>query len=204
MKRLILFAWLLLSAVAASAQESGPRAVFMGDSIFEGWGRTSPAFFSDNGFVNKGISGHTTARMLLRFQSDVLDLKPRTVVILAGTNDIARNDGVYVSVEKIRDNIAEMAVKAAAQGIEVVICSVLPCRYYRWRPKLHPEDEIIRLNQLLRQLAYLSGYIWVDFHSEMADEFKGLPPELSKDGCHPLKAGYDIMEDLLFPVIGGR
>ena len=202
MKRMYLMAVILMAAFFPIHAQTAPEAVFMGDSIFELWGKTDPAFFTDNHFVNKGISGQVSAQMLARFQTDVLDLKPGKVVILAGTNDIARNSGEYVSIETIRDNIAKMAVMADKKGIQVIICSVLPCRYYRWRPKLHPEGEIIRLNALLRDFAQLSGYTYVDFHSKMADAFNGLPETLSKDGCHPVKAGYEIMKKQLLPVAG--
>lgn len=216
MKKILFLALLLAAscgkaAVAPEAEPAvendGPAAVFIGDSITENWAKAStghPDFFSGNGFVGKGVSGQTTARMVARFYADVVPSHPKQVVILAGVNDIAQNDGVYVSNEEIRDNIARMAQVAENNGVQVVLCSVLPCTRFYWKTSIHPEDTIIALNRLIRALAAEKRYAYVDFHSAMADESKGLPSELSSDGCHPTKAGYERMEQIILPVLRGE
>jgi lysophospholipase L1-like esterase len=113
------------------------RIVFMGNSITEGWGNIAPEFFAGKTYINRGISGQTTPQMLLRFRADVIHLKPKVVVILAGTNDLAGNTGPS-TLEMIEDNIFSMAELAVANGIKVVLCSVLPAYDYPWKPDLHP------------------------------------------------------------------
>ena len=174
-----------------------PIAVFMGNSITEGWNRSHPDFFTQNGYVGRGISGQVTAQMLARFRADVLDLKPQVVCILAGTNDIAQNC-MYMSVENIAGNIFSMAELAKANGIKVVICSVLPATRYSWRPTVqNPAGQIIQLNKLLQKYAQKNKISYVDFHSMMKDEQNGLPQKYSKDGVHPTKEGFSMMEPII-------
>ena len=127
--------------------------------------------------------------------------RPKQVVILCGTNDIAQNDGVYVSNEEIRDNIAWMASEAEGSGIKVVLCSVLPSTHFYWASSIHPEDIIIQLNVLIKALATEKGYTYVDYYSALVDSNKGLPSQYSSDGCHPNQAGYTVMEGLILPVL---
>src|SRR5665811_2601203 len=122
------------------------RVVFMGNSITIGWLNNRPEFFEGQPYVNRGISGQTTPQMLIRFRQDVVDLKPKVVVILAGTNDIAGNTGPS-TLEMIEDNIASMAVLAKAEKIKVILCSVLPVYDYPWAPGLQPAEKIATLNQ---------------------------------------------------------
>jgi len=174
-----------------------PVAIFMGNSITESWNRSHPDFFTQNGYVGRGISGQVTAQMLARFRADVLDLKPQVVCILAGTNDIAQNC-MYMSVENIAGNIFSMAELAKANGIKVVICSVLPATHYSWRPTVqNPADQIIQLNKLLQKYAQKNKIPYVDFHSMMKDEQNGLPQKYSKDGVHPTKEGFSMMEPII-------
>lgn len=116
-------------AAANAALAVRPKVVFIGDSITEGWYSAHPSFFDANGFAARGISGQVTAQMLARFQCDVVALRPRAVVILAGTNDIARNNGP-IDEERIADNIRSMAELARAHGMRVFLCSVLPAARY--------------------------------------------------------------------------
>ena len=122
-------------AAANAALAVRPKVVFIGDSITEGWYSAHPSFFDANGFAARGISGQVTAQMLARFQCDVVALRPRAVVILAGTNDIARNNGP-IDEERIADNIRSMAELARAHGMRVFLCSVLPAARYGWRPEV--------------------------------------------------------------------
>jgi lysophospholipase L1-like esterase len=173
------------------------RVVFMGDSITEGWHFTGPqGSFSGKPYINRGISGQTTPQMLVRFRQDVIALKPKVVVILAGTNDIAGNTGPE-TLEQIEDNLASMADLATANHIRVVLCSILPALDYRWRPGVTPAPKILAINAWLKAYAAEKGYVYVDFHTAMKDEQDGLPATLSKDGVHPLPAGYAIMVPLV-------
>lgn len=176
-------------------EPSENAVVFMGNSITEGWVNASPKFFSDNNYIGRGISGQTTPQMLIRFMPDVLDLHPKAVVILAGTNDIAGNTG-FSSVKMITDNIKAMAQLAVANDIKVILCSVLPVFDYPWRKGLEPVDKIDETNQWLREYALENDHIYLDYFSEMADENKGLKKEFSEDGVHPNHKGYSVMEPL--------
>jgi lysophospholipase L1-like esterase len=172
---------------------SEDRVVFMGDSITQGWKLDES--FPGKPYVNRGISGQTTPQMLVRFRQDVIDLKPKVVVILAGTNDIAGNTGP-MTLEQTEGNLASMAELAAANGIRVVLCSVLPAFDYHWAPGLQPAPKIAQVNAWLRNYAAQKGYVYVDFYSAMKDERGGLPATLSGDGVHPLPAGFAVMTPL--------
>ncbi|MGO9438425.1 MAG: SGNH/GDSL hydrolase family protein [Terracidiphilus sp.] len=170
------------------------RVVFMGDSITEGWHLDQS--FPGKPYINRGISGQTTPQMLVRFRQDVIDLQPKVVVILAGTNDIAGNTGPE-TLEQIEENLASMADLAHANGIRVVLCSILPAVDYSWAPGMTPAPKIDMVNAWLRGYALAKGYVYVDFHSAMKDERDGLPKSLSPDGVHPLPAGHAIMAPLV-------
>jgi acyl-CoA thioesterase I len=178
------------------------RVVFMGDSITEGWGMkataTSPGrgeFFPGKPYINRGISGQTTPQMLVRFRQDVVLLKPKVVVLLAGTNDIAENTGKE-TMEEIAGNITSMAELARANGIRIVLCSVLPASDFSWHKGLEPAPKIKALNAWMKEYAAKSGFVYVDYYSPMANSEGGLKAELSPDGVHPNKAGYEIMAPL--------
>lgn len=119
-------------------------------------------FFADRSYINRGISGQTTPQMLIRFRQDVLNLWPKVVVILAGTNDIAGNTGPS-TLEMIEDNIHSMAELAKAHGIQVVLCSVLPAYDYPWRTGLEPAPRIVELNKRLNKYAGTHGVVYCDF-----------------------------------------
>ncbi len=169
--------------------------VFMGNSITEGWVRANHGFFAENNFIGRGISGQTTPQMLIRFIPDVVDLNPKAVVILAGTNDIAGNTGAS-TVKMITDNIKAMAQLASANGIEVILASILPAYNYRWRPQIEPIEKILEVNSWHKKYASENNHTYLDFYSAMVDERKGLKAEYSEDGVHPNKKGYAVMEPL--------
>jgi lysophospholipase L1-like esterase len=172
------------------------RVVFMGNSITEGWQYTCPEFFTGRPNNDRGISGQTTPQMLVRFRPDVIDLKPKVVVILAGINDIAGNTGPS-TLEMIEDNIASMSELAKAHGIKVVLSSVLPAYDFPWNPGVFPAEKILTLNQWIKKYASDNGFTYLDYYSPMVDERKGLKKEYSEDGVHPNKAGYKVMEPLV-------
>jgi lysophospholipase L1-like esterase len=170
------------------------RVVFMGDSITQGW--DIAASFPGKPYVNRGISGQTTPQMLVRFRQDVIDLNPKVVVILAGINDIAENTGPE-TLDEIEGNLASMAELARAHGIRVVLCSVMPAYDFPWHPGLTPAPKVLELNKWIKAYAAEKGDVYVDYHSAMKDERDGLPATLSKDGVHPLPAGYAMMTPLV-------
>ncbi len=171
------------------------RVVFMGNSITIGWLSHYPDFFEGKPYVNRGIGGQTTSQMLLRFRQDVIDLKASLVVILAGTNDIAQNQGP-ISIEDIMGNLISMSQLAEAHGIRVVLASVLPAADYRWRPGLEPDKKIPKLNSMISAYAKEKDMIYLDYFSAMDDGNNGLRKELGEDGVHPNKLGYQIMAPL--------
>jgi lysophospholipase L1-like esterase len=172
------------------------RVVFMGNSITQGWSDQDPEFFRGKPYVNRGIGGQTTPQMLLRFRPDVINLKPRVVVILAGTNDIAGNTG-KTSEETIVGNIQSMALLAQHYGIKVVLSSILPVYDYPWKRGLNPVPKISYINRQLKEFAQSNKMVYLDYFTAMADEKQGLKVELTYDGVHPNKAGYKVMEPLL-------
>ncbi len=180
--------------LAASAKGE-KRVVFMGNSITEGWSKMMPEFFDGKPYVNRGIGGQTTPQMLVRFRPDVINLKPAAVVILAGTNDIAGNTGPS-TIEMIADNIMSMADLAHANGIKVILCSVLPVFDYPWKPGLEPADKIVRLNGIIKDYASKHNMVYLDYFSAMVDGRNGLKEEFGSDGVHPNIAGYKVMAPL--------
>jgi acyl-CoA thioesterase-1 len=172
------------------------RVVFYGNSITDAWAQHFPAMFPGKPYVGRGISGQTTPQMLVRFRQDVVALKPKVVVILAGTNDIAGNTGPS-TLEMIEDNFMSMVQIAKANNIRVVLSSVLPAYDYPWKPGLEPAPKIIALNAWLKRYASESGETYLDYHTAMADSRGGLPASLSGDGVHPNVAGYQRMAPLV-------
>ncbi len=176
-------------------QPTENRVVFMGNSITEGWSQISPGFFEGRPYINRGISGQTTPQMLIRFRPDVIVLKPKAVVILAGINDIAGNTGPS-TLEMIEANIASMADIAKAHGIKVVLSSVLPAYDFPWNPGVFPSEKISALNAWIKTFATGNGFIYLDYYTPMADEKKALKAEYTMDGVHPNAAGYMVMAPL--------
>jgi acyl-CoA thioesterase-1 len=169
------------------------RVVFMGDSITEGWHLDQS--FPGKPYINRGISGQTSTQMLLRFRQDVVDLKPKVVVILAGTNDVAQNTGP-MAPEQTEGDIASMAQLALANGIRPVICSILPSTEFWWHRGMDPAPKIAAINDWLEKYTAQHHYVYVDFYDKMKDAQGGLPADLSRDGVHPGPAGHAIMAPL--------
>jgi lysophospholipase L1-like esterase len=172
------------------------RVVFMGDSITDGWGRQYGKFFPAKPYINRGISGQTTPQMLIRFRPDAIALRPKAVVILAGTNDIAGNTGP-MTLEAIEDNLASMSELARGNGIRVVLASLLPvCDYIKPQTPRRPPEKILALNAWIKDYAAKNGFIYLDYYSAMLDDNKMLKQSLTYDGLHPNDAGYEIMAPL--------
>lgn len=178
------------------------RVVFMGNSITEGWLQANPSFFENKPYVNRGIGGQTTPQMLLRFRQDVIDLNPKIVVILAGTNDIAENTGP-ITLEQIRDNVLSMVQLSKTNDIVPIICAVLPAYDYPWRPGKQPNVKIPELNKMLQQMCIEQKVPYLDYFSAMADDRNGLPKTYTTDEVHLTKAGYSVMEGLVEKAILG-
>lgn len=184
------------NAALPAAVAGQPRVVFFGDSITEGWGATgSDTFFPGKGYLNRGISGQTTAQMLLRFRQDVVALEPAVVVVLAGTNDIAGNTGPATQ-RMIEDNLHSMVELAQAHGIKVVLSSVLPVSDYPWQPGVHPAGKIRALNAALKGYAARQALVYLDYHAPLSNADGGLDKALAEDGVHPTAAGYARMAPL--------
>ncbi len=171
------------------------RVVFIGNSITDGWIRISPEFFEGKSYIDRGISGQTTPQMLVRFRADVINLKPKVVLILGGTNDIAGNTGPS-TLGMIEDNLASMAELAKANGIKVILSSVLPVYDYPWKRGLEPAEKIVELNNWIKEYAASHGCDYLDYYSSVVDERKGMKAAYSQDGVHPNKEGYKVMEVL--------
>jgi lysophospholipase L1-like esterase len=173
------------------------RVVFYGDSITDLW--PLAISFPDRPYVNRGISGQTTAQMLVRFRQDVVGLAPKVVVILAGTNDIAGNTGP-VSLEEIEANFASMVELARAHGIRVVLSSVLPVHNYTPQSALafplRPPETIAALNAWLRNYAAQAGAVYLDYTPAMSDPQGFMVREMAADGLHPNRTGYGVMAPL--------
>jgi lysophospholipase L1-like esterase len=198
----ILLDWPNLSRYAGdNARLTAPaagerRVVFMGDSITDAWIKRSPAFFEGKPHIDRGISGQTTPQMLIRFRPDVIALKPKVVVILAGTNDIAGNTGP-MTLEMIEDNFRSMVELAKVNGIKVVLSSVMPvCDYIRPQTERRPPAQIIALNEWIKDYCAKNKLVYLDYYSAMIDDQKMLTKEITLDGLHPNEAGYAIMEPL--------
>lgn len=172
------------------------EAVLMGNSITDNWAKFHPEFFAENNFVGRGISGQVTSQMLCRFQSDVIALRPKMVIIMAGTNDIAQNNG-YISHEHILQNIQSMVELAKYHHIQPVLCSCLPAAAFKWRPEMKPAEDIKRLNEMIQEYAKANKITYIDYHSALVDEYGGLPKKYAADGVHPNMDGYAIMEQIL-------
>ena len=216
MKRILLLSFLTATLIASAqttdwaqfyryeskndSLNTRPDVVFMGNSITDCWVDTVPAFFADNNFVGRGISGQVSSQMLVRFQEDVISLQPKVVVICCGTNDIAQNNG-YISLEHILMNIKSMCELARANKIKPIVCSTLPAKGFKWRPEMKPANDIIRLNEMIKAYAKENKIPYVDYHSALKDEENGLPLKYSKDGVHPNAQGYAVMESVIMPIL---
>lgn len=203
---------------APAGKQDGYDAVLMGDSITATWPtRGRAAFFTENNYNCAGISGHTTMDMVARFSKDVLKKNPKVVVITAGTNDLAENDGFHVSIDDIMNNIRLMAVAAEDYGAKIIIGSVCPSRDFSWKrsdAKYATDysgdgiaNKIIALNAMLKAWAESEGYGYADYHSALKDSQNNLKDEYcyvkngELDRVHPGAAGFAVMEQVLKPLI---
>jgi len=171
------------------------RVVFLGSSIFEFWKQKDPEYFSRNNYVDRGISGQISPQLLIRFRQDVINLKPKAVIILAGSNDIAGNTG-HVTINKIMDNIKSMAELARLHRIKVILCKYLPVYEYPWNKQVKAADSIVNLNEEIEAYAKERNFTILDYWTPLADGRKGQRAELTVDGVHPNLAGYKIMEEV--------
>ena len=179
------------------------KIIFFGNSITQVWSDYTN-FFLDNGYINKGISGQTTDQMLLRFKKDVVEEEAYCVVILAGINDLAENNGP-ISLEEIFENIKSMVKIANDNKIKVILSSILPAYKFLWNPGIYPSKDIILLNKNLKDFCKSGGASYVNYHSSMKDKKDGLRDKLTYwrddfngyDGVHPNKVGYFKMEKII-------
>ncbi|MGH8291270.1 MAG: SGNH/GDSL hydrolase family protein [Steroidobacteraceae bacterium] len=181
-----------------------PRVVLMGDSITDFWRQGDPTLFAGGAVADRGISGQTTPQMLVRFWPDVIALHPRVVQILAGTNDIAGNTGPTTEQE-FKDNIIAMVELARAHHIRVLLGSIPPAVSFWWAsPRYRPAAQIRRLNEWLRGYARANGLGFIDYYARLSTPDGAFRPELSNDGVHPNRAGYQVMTGLLRAGIGAE
>lgn len=174
-----------------------PDAVFIGNSITENWYISRPNFFTDNNYINRGIGGQTTPQLLLRFQSDVVDLNPKLVVIGGGVNDIAENTGLY-NPDFTFNNLKSMADIASQNGIKVIIASLTPTTTIEWNTAVKDVPEkIANMNTKLKAYAEQKGYGYVDYYSAVIAEDKGIKPEYRFDLVHLNIEGYKVIEPII-------
>jgi acyl-CoA thioesterase I len=180
------------------------RAVFFGDSITDIWKLDES--FPGKPYVNRGIGGQTTSQMLVRFRQDVIDLKPKAVVILAGTNDIAGNTGPITN-ENIEANFSSIAELARAHGIKVIFSSILPVNNYTPESQdffaQRPMERVLALNRWLKDYCTANDLVYLDYFTAMVDDKGLLKADLAKDGLHPNQAGFAIMAPLAEKAIEG-
>jgi lysophospholipase L1-like esterase len=184
------------NAILAQPKPGENRVVFLGDSITDSWGRGKGQFFPGKPYVNRGISGQTTPQMLIRMRPDVIALKPKAMVLLAGTNDLAGNTGP-MTPEMIEDNITSISELGKANGIRVVLSSVLPvCDYIQPQTERRPPDKIIAVNNWIKSYAGRQNLVYLNYYSAMVDSKGMLKQELTYDCLHPNDAGYAVMQPL--------
>jgi lysophospholipase L1-like esterase len=182
-------------AALAPAAPGEDRVVFYGASMTEFWGKNGTSFFPGKPYVNRGISGQTTAQMVVRFRQDVIDLHPKVVVILAGTNDVAGNTGP-MTPEMTEGNWQSMAELGKANGIKMVFASITPSTEFWWHKGLKPAEKIRSLNEWLKEYCERNGFIYLDYYSTLVDEDGGMKKEFTVDGVHASAKGYAVMAPL--------
>lgn len=189
------------SNAVLKANHTKVDVVFYGNSITQIWYEIRPEFFETHGFIGRGIGGQTSSELLVRMRQDVIDLHPKTVVIMCGVNDIAQNNGV-ISLEHTLGNVISMCELAQANGIRPILCSPLPARSFYWNPAItDAPTQILALNKLIHAYADHAHIQFVDYYSAMVDTDGSLKAGLSDDEVHPNHAGYQIMEPIILSVL---
>jgi lysophospholipase L1-like esterase len=183
------------NAALAPAAKGEDRVVFFGASMTEFWGKYGTKFFPGKPYVNRGISGQTTGQMVVRFRQDVIDLHPKAVVILGGTNDVAGNMGP-MTPEMTEDNWQSMADLAKVNGIRVIFASITPSTDFWWHKGLKPAEKIRTLNAWLKGYCGSHGLTYLDYYSTLTDEEGGMKKEFTVDGVHATAKGYAVMAPL--------
>jgi lysophospholipase L1-like esterase len=185
---------------ANAALTVAPLVVLMGDSITDFWYNDDPDFFTKNNFAGRGIAGQTASQMLVRFKQDVVNLHPKAVAIMAGTNDLCQHmmGQAYYPDQTILDNIKAMCELAEEAGIKVLLCSITPCAHYMAIPEQDAGSRIVEMNRKLKAYADSEKNVtYVDYHTPLADAELGLPASGTYDGIHPAVNLYDDMERIL-------
>ncbi|SFG05791.1 GDSL-type esterase/lipase family protein [Prevotella sp. KH2C16] len=223
LKQLIILALLLSMPLCGSAQEetanttnryrrdnaqlglpakNEKRVVFLGNSITEGWAKKRPDFFKEHNYIGRGISGQTTYHFLLRIREDVINLRPKIMVLNYGTNDIAENSGKY-DEELTFGNIQTLIELAKLHKIKVILTSCLPAKQFGWRKSITGSmDKIRHLNARVKEYAAKNRIPYVDYFTPMLSENgQEMNPDYTGDGVHPNEKGYEIMERLVVPII---
>ena len=183
------------NAALAPAAQGEDRVVFYGASMTEFWGKYGTKFFPGKPYVNRGISGQTTGQMVVRFRQDVIDLHPKAVVILGGTNDVAGNMGP-MTPEMTENNWQSMADLAKENGIRVIFASITPSTDFWWHKGLKPAEKIRTLNAWLKAYCESHGLRYLDYYSTLTDEEGGMKKEFTVDGVHATAKGYAVMAPL--------
>lgn len=183
-----------------AALTTPPQVVFLGNSITDHWAMQHPEFFTQHNYAGRGISGQTSSEMLVRFKADVVNLRPKAVVILSGINDIAQNNG-EISHEHILQNISSMCELAKAHKIKPIVCSLTPAKRFFWREDMQPADSIVTFNRKLQNYAKSNKITYVDYWSALAAKDNGLKPEYTTDGCHLTAEGYAVMEEIILKAL---
>jgi len=182
---------------SANQRAQKVKVVLIGDSITEGWWRQDSTFFINQNFVGRGISGQTSPQLLVRFRQDVLNLKPKAVVIHIGTNDIAQNTGPYLQKYTLQ-HIQSMVDLAKMHKIKVFLASVLPATQFKWRPEVGDQSPtIVALNEAIKDLALKNKASYIDYHSAVKNNQNGMDPSIAPDGVHPNKEGFEIIKGVL-------
>ncbi len=180
----------------AAPNKGEKRVVFLGSSIFEFWKQKDPQYFNNGSYLDRGISGQISPQLLIRFRQDVINLKPKAVIILAGSNDLAGNKG-HVSNETVMNNIKSMAELARKNRIKVILCKYLPIYEYPWNKNLKGvADQIISLNNEIVSYAKANRFVILDYWTPLVDERNGQKAAYTTDGVHPNLAGYKVMEQV--------
>lgn len=185
------------AAIVASGVR--PGIVFMGDSVTEAWPVADPGLFI-NGRICRGIAGQTSPQMLLRFQPDVVALKPRAVHLLGGVNDIAGNTGPTTPY-RVQCNLLAMVELAQANGIQVLLGLLPATSSIPWRTGFDPAPWIDELNAWAREFAAARGVTLVDYNAALSSAAGTAPAPVTNDGIHPNRRGYAAMRQALEPAL---